>query len=125
MRKLRLDTLLARSSSEPYCPDRFDLIWLQFDPQEGREQAGRRPAFVLSPASYNERASLCVLCPITTQVKGYPFEVAVPSGLKTKGAVLADQIKSMSWTERGSQFIECCPDLSGPVLGRIEALIGI
>lgn len=106
-----------------YCPDQYDIIWLQFDPQEGREQAGRRPAFVLSPQNYNRISRLCVLCPITNQAKGYPFEVAVPAGKKTTGVVLSDQVKSLAWLERRAEFIENCPELTAPVLGRIKALL--
>jgi mRNA interferase MazF len=76
-------------------PDRGDLIWLDFDPQAGREQAGRRPALVLSPRAYHQRAPYVVVCPITSRVKGYPFEVVLPEGAAITGAVLADQVKSL------------------------------
>jgi mRNA interferase MazF len=115
---------VATSSRSAYCPERYDIVWLQFDPQQGREQAGRRPAFVLSPRKYNEIVRLCVVCPITSQVKGFPFEVVMPAGAITRGAVLSDQVKGLAWPERQSEFIETCPELAGPVLGRIKALIG-
>lgn len=80
-----------------YVPDAGDFVWLTFDPQAGREQAGRRPALVLSPRAYNETAGLAVVCPITNQVKGYPFEVPVPSGQGPTGVILADHVKSVDW----------------------------
>jgi mRNA interferase MazF len=87
--------------------------------------ADKHYAFVLSPEKYNSIARLCVLCPITSKAKGYPFEVAIPDGGKTTGVVLADQVKSMDWSQRDSEFIESCPDLAAPVLGRVKALLGI
>ena len=86
--------------SSPYCPYRGDVVWLTFDPQAGHEQAGRRPAVVLSPESYHRKVGLALFCPITTQVKGYPFEVAVPPGLEVSGVVLSDQVKSLDWRAR-------------------------
>ena len=83
-----------------YIPDAGDLIWLTFDPPAGREQAGRRPALVLSPAAYNEITSLALVCPITSRVKGYPFEVSLPEGLPVSGVVLSDHLKSLDWKER-------------------------
>jgi len=70
-----------------YVPERGDLVWLQFNPQAGHEQAGHRPALVVSPRSYNRRVGLALFCPVTSQVKGYPFEVILPSGLAVQGAV--------------------------------------
>src|SRR5579863_6824127 len=78
-------------------PNTGDLIWLTFTPQSGREQAGRRPALVLSPESYNAKVGLCVVCPVTQHVKGYAFEVPLPDGLPVQGVVLADHIKSADW----------------------------
>src|ERR1051326_3048845 len=83
-----------------YIPERGDAVWITLDPQAGHEQAGRRPALVLSPAAYNGRVGLALLCPITSQVKGYPFEVALPEGLAVSGVALADQIKSLDWRAR-------------------------
>jgi mRNA interferase MazF len=88
-----------------YVPRRGDLVWLNFDPQAGHEQAGHRPAFVLSPESYNRKTSLLLACPITAKVKGYPFEVALPPGLPVGGVILADQIKSLDWKVRKALFI--------------------
>ncbi len=87
-----------------YIPDAGDIVWLEFDPQAGREQAGHRPALILSPASYNDKVSLAVCCPLSTKVKGYPFEVEVETG-KTTSVVLSDQVKSLDWRERKAKFI--------------------
>lgn len=81
-----------------YVPDAGDIVWLHFDPQAGHEQAGHRPALVLSPVVYNGKAGLMLCCPMTTQIKGYPFEVLI-AGNKPS-AVLADQVKSLDWAER-------------------------
>jgi mRNA interferase MazF len=113
------------SSDPPYCPERFDIVRISFDPQMGREQAERRPAFVLSPGKYNRVARLCVLCPITNKAKGYPFEVAVPGGKRTTGVVLSDQIKSFDWSARNAEFVESRPELASEVLGKIRAILGI
>jgi len=85
-----------------YVPEAGDIVWLYFDPQLGREQAGHRPAVVLSPAAYNARTNLMLCCPMTTQIKDYPFEVRV-AGNKA-GAVLADQAKSLDWNARKAAF---------------------
>ena len=81
-----------------FVPDAGDIVWLQFDPQAGHEQAGHRPALVLSPAAYNGKTGLMLCCPMTTQIKGYPFEVNIAG--KSQGAVLADQVKSLDWRAR-------------------------
>ena len=86
--------------SSPYVPARGDIVWLNFSPQAGHEQAGRRPALVLSPRSYNDRTGLALLCPVTTAVKGYPFEVPLPQGGDITGVVLSDHIKSLDWRAR-------------------------
>ncbi len=88
-----------------YVPRRGDLVWLSFDLQTRHEQAGRRPAFVLSPESYNRKTSLLLVCPVTSKVKGYPFEVALTAGLPVSGVILADQIKSLDWKARKAEFI--------------------
>lgn len=90
--------------TSPYCPRRGDVVWLTFTLQAGHEQAGRRPALVLSPESYNRKTGLALLCPITSQVKGYPFEVAIPAGLDVSGVVLSDQVKSLDWKARDFRF---------------------
>src|SRR5262249_45281579 len=87
----------ASPGSGGYAPDAGDLVWLSFSPHAGREQAGRRPGLVLSPRAYNEKAGLCLVCPVTNQAKGYPFEVALPGGLAVGGVVLSDHVKSADW----------------------------
>lgn len=89
---------------ESYIPKRGDVVWLCFDPQAGHEQAGRRPAFVLSPEQYNQKTGLCIACPITSKSKGYPFEVELPPGLVVSGVILSDQIKSLDWKVRQAEF---------------------
>lgn len=109
-----------------YCPEAGDIIWLQFDPQAGREQAGRRPALVLSPRRYNEIARLCVLCPITNTVRGWNFETLLPDACSTTGAVLSDQVKSLSWEQRRAAFIERAPDaVLIDVRAKVKALVGL
>ncbi len=93
-----------------YVPDRGDIVWLAFTPQSGREQAGRRPALVLTPARYNDKSGLAVCCPVTSRVKGYPFEVALPAELPVTGVILADQVKSLDWRARGAMFACRAPD---------------
>ncbi len=92
-----------------YVPDRGDLVWLRFDPQAGREQAGHRPALILSPRAYNERTRLALMCPVTGQVKGYPFEVLLPPGFPVSGAILADQVKSLDWRARRARLAGKAP----------------
>jgi len=87
-------------SKRPYVPDRGDIVWLQFNPQAGHEQAGHRPALVLSPVSYNRRSGLMLCCPMTNQRKGYPFEVVVEGDTDRESVVLADQVKSLDWKVR-------------------------
>ncbi len=90
-------------------PEQGDLIWLSFTPQSGREQAGRRPALVLSASAYNEKSGLALVCPITSKVKGYPFEVALPAEGPIQGVVLADQLRSMDWRSRNAELIAKAP----------------
>ena len=92
-----------------YVPQRGDVVWITFNPQSGREQAGRRPAVVLSPGIYNEKVDLAILCPITNQIKGYPFEVLMPDGLPVSGVILADQIKSLDWRVRDAEWVCTLP----------------
>jgi len=94
----------------PKVPDRGDIVWVSMDPQAGHEPAGRRPALVLSPASYNGKVGLAILCPITSKVKGYPFEVLLPEGLPVEGAVLSDQAKCLDWKARRVEFVCRLPD---------------
>jgi mRNA interferase MazF len=92
-----------------YIPERGDVVWVNLNPQAGHEQTGRRPCVVLSPSSYNGRVGLAVFCPITNQVKGYPFEVIVPDGLAVTGAALSDQLKSLDWRARNVEYACCLP----------------
>ena len=111
--------------ADEYVPRRGDAVWLQFDPQTGHEQAGRRPALVLSPESYNRRVGLAILCPITGQAKGYPFEVALPPGGGISGVVLSDQLKSLNWRARRAHLIEALPPrVTEEVLAKLGTLLG-
>lgn len=107
-----------------YVPAWGEAVWITLDPQAGHEQAGRRPALVLSPAAYNERVGLALLCPITGQIKGYPFEVALPQGLAVSGVALADQVKSLDWRARKVSRICTVPkDVIAQVLVKLNALL--
>ena len=107
-----------------YVPDHGDIVWLQFTPQAGHEQAGRRPAFVVSPKAYNRKVGLALFCPITTRVKGYPFEVVLPPGLPASGAILSDQIKSLDWRVREAQRLCVAPqEVVEDVLAKILILV--
>ena len=107
-----------------YCPKRGDVVWISFTPQAGHEQAGHRPAVVLSPEPYNRKVGLALLCPITTKVKGFPFEVVIPEGLKAKGAILSDQIKSLDWKARKASLLCRLPeDTIKDVLNKVDTLL--
>jgi mRNA interferase MazF len=107
-----------------YVPDAGDLVWLTFDPQAGHEQSGRRPALVLSPKPYNGRASLAIVCPVTTQSKGYPFEVPVDAG-GIVGVILADHVKSVDWrSRRGTRAARATAEIMTEVLERLRPLLG-
>ncbi|HWG42356.1 MAG TPA: endoribonuclease MazF [Gemmataceae bacterium] len=107
-----------------YVPERGDAVWITLDPQAGHEQAGRRPALVLSPLAYNRRVDLALLCPITGQAKGYPFEVALPEGLAVSGVTLADQVKSLDWRVRKATRICAVPEeVVAQVLQRLNLLL--
>ncbi len=92
-----------------YIPDKGDVVWINMNPRAGDEQAGRRPAIVLSPGAYNGKVGLALFCPITNQIKGYPYEVLIPDGLKVTGVVLSDQVKSLDWKARNVELIEKMP----------------
>jgi mRNA interferase MazF len=94
-------------SHQTYVPRCGDVVWIDLNPRVGHEQAGRRPAVALSPQSYNGKVGLAILCPVTGQVKGYPFEVLLPAGLPVAGAILSDQVKSLDWRARNAELI--CP----------------
>ncbi|HKP54341.1 MAG TPA: type II toxin-antitoxin system PemK/MazF family toxin [Chloroflexia bacterium] len=107
-----------------YIPERGDAVWITLNPQVGHEQAGRRPAIVLSPAQYNGKVGLAIVCPITNQNKGYPFEVAIPDGVGVTGVILADHVRSVDWYARMVELI--CPlpkDVVDEVLAKLYTLI--
>ena len=111
-------------TSNEYVPQRGDAVWINFNPQAEHEQAGRRPAVVLSPGAYNGKTHLAILCPITNQVKEYPFEVAIPAGLDVTGVILSDQVKNMDWQARNAALI--CPlpaEIVDAVLQRVGTLL--
>lgn len=108
-----------------YIPERGDAVWIALDPQAGHEQAGLRPALVLSPSIYNGRVGLALFCPITSQVKGYPFEVPLPDGLPIAGVVGADQVKSLDWRARKTTRIAAVPEeVVVQVVRRLQTLLG-
>ncbi len=105
-------------------PERGDVVWITLNPQSGHEQAGRRPAVVLSPGVYNAKVGLAILCPITNQVKGYPFEVEIPAGLPVTGAILADQVKSLDWRTRRAEWMCVLPEETVlDILRKVEVLL--
>ncbi len=107
-----------------YVPERGDLVWLSFTPQAGHEQAGRRPALVISPAAYNGKVGLAIFCPTTSQVKGYPFEVALAGGGSIGGVVLSDQVKSLDWRARNAEFVEkASVEVVEQVLAKLATLV--
>jgi mRNA interferase MazF len=107
-----------------YVPDRGDLVWVTLTPQAGHEQAGRRPAVVVSPRSYNARVGLALMCPVTSQIKGYPFEVKIPASLSIEGVVLADQVKSLDWRARKVERAGRLPsEATSEVVGKLATLL--
>jgi mRNA interferase MazF len=107
-----------------YIPQRGDIVWMDFDPQAGREQQKRRPAIVISPRSFNEKTRLAVVCPITSKAKGYFFEIPLIAAMSTAGVVLVDQFKSLDWSARKIEFIEKAPSkLIDDVMEKIEAIL--
>jgi len=108
-----------------YTPERGDVVWLSFNPQTGHEQTGRRPAVVLSPKAYNGKVGLAILCPITNQAKGYPFEVELPKEVDVTGVILSDQVKSLDWRVRKAEFKESLPEeVIDEVLAKLGTLLG-
>ena len=107
-----------------YSPERADVVWLTFNPQAGHEQAGRRPAVVISPRTYNRKVGLALLCPVTSSIKGYPFEVVVPQGLPIAGVVLSDQLKSLDWRARKAEYVCTLPrEAMEDILAKIRTLV--
>jgi len=111
-------------SSQSYVPQRGDVVWISLNPQAGHEQAGRRPAVVISTQDYNGKVGMAIFCPITNQIKGYPFEVLIPAGLPVEGAILSDQIKSLDWHARNAELIFALPaNTVAEVLQKLNTLI--
>ena len=111
--------------SGSYIPDRGDIVWLNFTPQAGHEQRGKRPALILSPKIYNEKTSLCIALPITSKIKGYPFEVTLPKNLPVEGVILSDQVKSLDFSVRDISFICKVPtSVVESVQKNVVALVG-
>ena len=109
---------------EPYAPSRGEIVWLQFEPQAGHEHSGRRPAVIISLREYNQKVGPCLCCPVTSQPKGYPFEVELPPGMKVEGVVLCDQLKSLDWKARNARIIGTLPGRSlKEIQARILALV--
>ena len=107
-----------------YTPDRGDVVWITLNPQAGHEQAGRRPAVVLSPGTYNARVGLALFCPVTSKEKGYPFEVRIPAGLPVSGVVLADQLKSLDWRARQAELaVRLPPQTTQEILQKLLILL--
>lgn len=107
-----------------YIPKRGDIVWITFNPQAGHEQSGRRPALVLSPAAYNDKVGLAIFCPVTSQIKGYPFEVLIPEGLEIGGAILSDQVKSFDWKVRQAEWVCTLPSVTvDEVLQKLNTLL--
>lgn len=112
--------------SGKYIPARGDVIWLSFSPQSGHEQSGHRPAIVVSPKEYNAKAGLALCCPITSKIKGYPFEVKITVKNKIDGVILSDQIKSMDWEERQAKYISAAPkEILEDVIKKMNLLINV
>ena len=111
-------------SSQSYVPKCGDVVWITLNPQAGHEQAGRRPAVILSPQTYNSKVGLAILCPITNQVKGYPFEVLLTARLPIAGAILSDQVKSLDWHARNAELICTLPDEAiSEILQKLSTLL--
>jgi mRNA interferase MazF len=109
--------------NDSYIPDRRDIVWLNFNPQTGHEQKGKRPAIVISPKEYNEKVNLGLFCPITSHEKGYPFEVKIKNK-KIDGVVLSDQLKSLDWTKRDIEYIiQATEEELNGVIEKINVLV--
>ncbi|MEI2812308.1 MAG: type II toxin-antitoxin system PemK/MazF family toxin [Burkholderiaceae bacterium] len=107
-----------------YIPARGDIVWMNFSPQAGFEQAGRRPALVLTSKEYNRKTSRCIVCPITSQVKGYTFEYPLPTHCSVQGVVLTDHVKNQDWTERNVEFAATLSSNEvDPICDIVDALI--
>ena len=115
---------MKKSGSKKYIPNRGDIVWLDFNPRTGREQAGHRPAIVISPKEFNILSSLVFVCPITSKVKGFSFEVLLPEEMQTQGVVLIHHLRSVDWKTRGIKFIEKVPmSVIEEICAKLEPLI--
>ena len=115
---------MRKSGSKKYIPSRGDIVWLDFNPRTGREQAGHRPAIVISPKQFNSLSSLVFVCPITSKVKGFSFEIPLPKDMQTKGVVLIHHLRSIDWKTRGIKFIEPAPiSVREEICAKLEPLI--
>ena len=111
-------------NSRSFVPQCGDVVWITLNPQSGHEQAGRRPAIVLSHGNYNDKTGLAIFCPVTSQVKGYPFEVLLPEGLPVAGAILSDQVKSLDWRARNAELLCALPTVTiSEVLQKLITLL--
>jgi mRNA interferase MazF len=111
-------------SASTVAPKRGDVVWLDFNPQAGREQAGRRPALIISPVSYNRKTGLALACPVTSKAKGYPFEVEIPSNLPVEGVALVDHLRSIDWRARNARRIcELPAEALEEACAKIKALV--
>ncbi len=109
-----------------YVPDRGDVIWIHLDPQAGREQAGHRPALVLSPQSFNRKLNVVFCCPITSRAKRFEFEIPLPDGLDVKGVILSHHMKSLDWRVRNARYMTRVPDdIVDDVLLRLVSILKI
>jgi mRNA interferase MazF len=109
-----------------YVPERGDIVWIDFDPQLGREQAKRRPALILTPRRYNEKAGMAIVCPITSKAKGRLFDVPITDGLPVSGVIISDQVKSLDFEKRNAAFICCADPLTlETVIERLATLLDI
>jgi mRNA interferase MazF len=116
--------VVIRAVDSDFVPDRGDVVWITLQPQAGPEQAGRRPAVVLSPQPYNEKTGLAIFCPVTSAVKGYPWEVLLPPGLPVSGAALSDQVESLDWRMRDAEKICALPPrVIAEILGKLNPLL--
>ena len=112
------------TADDDYVPDRGDAIWLNFNPKAGLEQAGHRPALVLSPARFNDATGMALMCPITSTVRGWPFEISLEGAREVDGAALTDQVKNLDWRKRGARHIETVPgSITAEAIAKVQSLL--
>ena len=117
---------MVRAQQQNYIPAQGDLVWLEFDPQAGHEQAERRPAIIISPKEYNKKTGLALVCPITSKIKNYPFEVLLPNSHAITGAILSDQIKNLDWKIRKATYVtKANEEVMQEVIAKIYAIISL